>query len=379
MVTMNSQDLHNVKEEILIVDDSPDNLRLLSTILTRAGYMVRKSLHGQMALTSVQADPPDLILLDIKMPEMSGFDICRCLKVDKQSHDIPVIFISALNNLLDKVTAFEVGGVDYITKPFQAAEVLVRVETQLYLRRLQTQLVEQNVQLKQLNQELVRSNEELEQFASVVSHDLQQPLQSITSFAKILTLKFQEGLDADAQKYLDSIAKAGNRMQRLIHDLLAYAQAEQQDQEIESVDTNCLLDKVLANLQIAISEKNAIVTYDTLPTVLGSEVQLMQLFQNLLSNAIKFVPASVQPHITISATQQETAWQFSIHDNGIGIESQHLQRIFEVFQRLHGPQKYSGNGIGLATCQRIVENHGGRIWAQSQPEMGTIFYFTLPL
>ena len=332
-----------------------------------------------MTLSSVQADRPDLILLDIKMPEMDGFDICRSLKINEQSQDIPVIFISALSNGLDKVTAFDAGGVDYITKPFHAGEVLARVESQLSLRQLQTQLVEQNIQLKQLNQELVRSNQELEQFAFVVSHDLQQPLQSITSFSKILTLKHQENLDAEAQQYLDSIAKAGNRMQRLIHDLLAYAQAGQQDQEVERIDSSHLLDKVLSNLQIAISEKKAVVTYDTLPKVIGNEVQLIQLFQNLIGNAIKFVPPSVQPRICVSVVRREKVWRFAIQDNGIGIPPQYLKSIFEVFQRPQTSQQYAGNGIGLATCQRIVENHGGHIWVESQPGSGATFYFTLPL
>ncbi|MDA0866927.1 MAG: response regulator, partial [Cyanobacteria bacterium] len=202
--------------EILIVDDTPDNLRLLSAILRNQGFEVRKALNGKRAIASIQAVSPDLILLDIRMPDMNGYEVCEYLKADPSTADIPVIFISALDDTLDKINAFAVGGVDYITKPFQEAEVLARIENQLRLRQLQQQLLQQN-------EELTRSNRELEQFAYVVSHDLQQPLQSITGFAKIMAMQSKNTLDDDNLGYLQSILDAGGRMQRLIQDLLLYA------------------------------------------------------------------------------------------------------------------------------------------------------------
>ncbi|HEY9646317.1 MAG TPA: response regulator, partial [Chroococcidiopsis sp.] len=359
-----------LRGDILLVDDTPDNLRVLSAMLTNQGFEVRKALNGQRAIASVQADPPDLILLDIKMPEMDGYTVCQRLKSDPQTQEVPVIFISALDDALDKVRAFAVGGVDYVTKPFQEIEVLARIEHQLRIQRLQRQLVEQN-------QELARSNRELEQFAYVVSHDLQQPLQSVTGFVRLIQLKHQAYLDDVALDYLNRIHDTGSRMQHLIQDLLAYSKVSNQPQEMQPIDCNLLLEKVLQNLQIAIANKQAVLSYDTLPTVMGTETQLIQLLQNLISNAIKFTHPNVTPHVKISAIKQDNQWLFGVHDNGIGIDPNSIERIFEIFQRTQSAKNYPGTGIGLATCRKIVENHGGRIWVSSQLNAGTTFYFTI--
>mgnify|MGYP002789643951 CR=1 FL=1 len=358
------------KGDILIVDDTPDNLRLLSAMLTNQRYEVRKALNGQRAIFSAQADPPDLILLDIKMPEMNGYEVCRILKADPATQDVPVIFISALDDALDKVQAFAAGGIDYVTKPFQEAEVLARIENQLRIQRLQQKLTEQN-------KELARSNRELEQFAYVVSHDLQQPLQSVTGFVRLIMLKYQAGMDETAHDYLNRIHDAGMRMQRLIQDLLSYARLGTQEREFHPVDGNQLLEQVVENLQMVIAEKQVSLTHDPLPKLMGNETQLLQLFQNLISNAIKFMHPEVSPQIKISVNRQDRYWQFGIHDNGIGIAPENLDRIFEVFQRIHSEKKYPGSGIGLATCRKIVENHGGSIWVDSQLDVGTTFFFTL--
>lgn len=362
---------HTPKADILIVDDTPDNLRVLSAMLTTRGYEVRKALNGPRAIASVQSEPPDLILLDIKMPEMDGYTVCRNLKASASTSEVPIIFISALDDALDKVKAFSSGGVDYVTKPFQEAEVLARIEHQLRIQRLQHQLVEQN-------EELLRSNRELEQFAYIVSHDLQQPLQSITGFVKLLQLKCDSMLDDIAQDYLGRIYETGSRMQRIIQDLLSYAQLNREEQEVQIVDCNLVLKQVLDNLQNAISTKNAVITHDSLPTIQGSEIQLIQLFQNLISNGIKFVAPDRTPTIHISVTPHKNQWYVGIRDNGIGIKPEHLGRIFEIFQRIHSAQKYPGTGIGLATCKKIVERHQGQIWVESELGYGTTFYFTFP-
>ncbi|MFB2939429.1 response regulator [Aerosakkonemataceae cyanobacterium BLCC-F154] len=359
-------------EDILIVDDTPDNLRLLSAMLTKKGYEVRKALNGRAAIASAQADTPDLILLDIKMPEMEGYEVCQHLKADPKTRDIPVIFISALDDVMDKVRAFASGGIDYVTKPFQEAEVLARIENQLKIQRLQKKLIQQN-------EELARSNRELEQFASVVSHDLQQPLQGITGFAKIMAIKYQNSLDETALDYLNRIFESGGRMQRLIQDLLTYAQVGTPNQTFELIDCNLILEQVRENLQTAIAEKYAKLDYDFLPKVIGNETQLIQLFQNLISNAIKFTNPEKSPEIKILAVPQNFKWCFEIHDNGIGIDTENLGRIFEAFHRVHSAKEFPGTGIGLATCKKIIENHQGEIWVKSELNVGTTFYFTLPI
>lgn len=367
---MNSNFADKPRGDILIVDDTPDNLRVLSAMLTNQGFEVRKALSGQRAIASVQADPPDLILLDIKMPEMNGYEVCQHLKADSSTCEVPIIFISALDDALDKVRAFAVGGVDYVTKPFQEIEVLARIEHQLRIQRLQHQLIEQN-------EELARSNRELEQFAYVVSHDLQQPLQSVTGFVKLLLLKYEDTLDEFAFDYLNRIHDAGSRMQRLIQDLLAYSRVGRQHQEFQAVDCNLILKQVLDNLQMTIAEKQVKLTYDSLPTVMGNETQLIQLFQNLISNAIKFVQPDAVPQVKILVKLQEQQWLFGVQDNGIGIEPQNLERVFEIFQRTQSAKNYPGTGIGLATCKKIVESHGGQIWVESQLDVGTTFHFLL--
>jgi two-component system, sensor histidine kinase and response regulator len=370
---MNSPADRAVQGDILIVDDTPDNLRLLSAILSRHQLSVRKALTGQWAITAAQAAPPDLILLDIKMPEMSGYEVCQRLKANPITCEVPVIFISALDDAIDKVRAFAAGGADYITKPFQEAEVLARIAHQLDLKRLQRQLVDQN-------QELMRSNRELEQFAAVVSHDLQQPLQSILGYAKLIGLVYPEIQQSPAQPYLDNIAAAGDRMQQMIQDWLSYAQVGQSQPDLTPVDGNRLLQQVMFNLKVALTDAQAELIYDDLPTVTGNAVQLVQLFQNLIGNALKFIAPGTTPKITLSVEAEAEAqrWRFGVHDNGIGIAPEHLGQIFEAFHRLHNAQTYSGSGIGLATCQKIVECHGGRIWVESQLGQGSTFYFTLP-
>lgn len=301
---------------------------------------------------------------------MDGYAVCQKLKSDPRTCDVPVIFISALDDALDKVRAFATGGSDYVTKPFQEMELLARIEHQLCIQRLKKQLLEHN-------QELTRSNQELEQFAYVVSHDLQQPLQSIIGFAKLILIKYQDQIDETALGYLNRIYGSGDRMQRLIHDLLSYSKAGLCNQDKQSVDLNVVLNQVLDNLDNSINHSQISLNSVSLPRVIGYETQLIQLFQNLLSNSIKFVAPEVTPHIEITVLQKGDWWLFEVHDNGIGIESQHLDKIFDMFQRTQSAESYTGTGIGLATCKKIVKNHGGQLWATSQPGVGTTFHFTL--
>ncbi|NJL86656.1 MAG: response regulator [Leptolyngbyaceae cyanobacterium SM1_1_3] len=358
------------RENILIVDDTPDNLRLLSQMLSQHGYEVRKALSGPMALTSAKIEPPDLILLDIQMPQMDGYQVCEALKADAKTAEIPVIFISALDDVLDKVRAFAVGGGDYVAKPFQSAEVLARVQHQLSLQQLQRQMIEQNQQLEQ-------SNRELEQFAYTLSHDLQQPLQTITGFAKLIKLQYQNQLDSQIAQYLIRMEAAGERMQAFIQDLLTYSQSSTCELDFQPVDCEQVLSQALENLDGLIKDKPVEIDRDLMPWVLGSEMQLVRLFQNLLSNAIKFVPLEAIARIKVSVQLTEGQYLFGVEDNGIGIAAEDLERIFDVFQRLHPTQVREGNGIGLATCKKIVKLHCGRIWAESAVGQGTTFYFTL--
>jgi two-component system sensor histidine kinase/response regulator len=364
--------INQPRKEILVVDDTPDNLRLLSAILTQHNYEVRKALSGSQAIASVNADAPDLILLDIKMPGMDGFEICTTLKQDPLCERIPVIFISALDDALDKVKAFSVGGADYITKPFQEAEVLARIENQLQILTLQEQL-------KTQNEELARSNQALEQFAYIVAHDLQQPLQSVLGYASIINLKYSESLEGPVNSYVGKISEAGTRMQQLIQDLLRYAQIGRQDIDYSKLDGNTILSKALDNMEIMLQESHAELICANLPTFFGNESQMVQLFQNLIGNAIKFAQPGIKPKIEIAASQVDDCWLFEVHDYGIGITPEKLSNVFKLFHRLNPDEKIHGSGIGLAVCKKIVESHGGQIWVASELNVGTIFSFTVPI
>src|SRR5262245_45566663 len=225
--------------------------------------------------------------------------------------------------------------------------------------------------------ELARSNEELEQFAHVASHDLQEPLRSVTNFVQLLASRYRGRLDAEADAFIQFTVEGTTRMARLIDDLLEFSRAGRADKPMEPTDCREVVAKVRSNLAVAIKESGAVVRHDGLPTVRGNPTQLTQLFQNLIGNAVKFRGAD-PPEIRLFAERRGDEWLFSVSDNGIGIAPEYSDRVFVIFQRLHGRNTYSGTGMGLAICKRIVTRHGGRIWVEPRPGGGSIFRFTLP-
>lgn len=231
-------------------------------------------------------------------------------------------------------------------------------------------------ELLQTTEELGRSNAELEQFAYVASHELQEPLRMVSSYTQLLERRYKDKLGADADDFINYAVNGAKRMQQLLNDLLTYSRVGTSGKPLKTTDCVTAFDAAVANLDVAVRESGAVVTRDPLPTVMADEGQLVQLFQNLIGNAIKF-RGEQPPRVHVSSERNGNEWVFSVQDNGIGIDPQYFERIFTVFQRLHG-DKYSGTGIGLAISQKIIQRHGGRIWLESQPGEGSIFYFTLP-
>jgi light-regulated signal transduction histidine kinase (bacteriophytochrome) len=232
-------------------------------------------------------------------------------------------------------------------------------------------------QLKRTMADLERSNKELEQFAYVASHDLQEPLRMISSYTQLLAQRYEGQLDEKSKKYVTYTVDGAIRMQALINDLLAYSRVGTRGKPLEPTDSHAVLGEAIRNLAATIQENRAIISNDDLPTVRADASQLVLVFQNLLSNAIKFRGGDL-PRVHVSAEDRPGEWVFSVRDNGIGIEPQHANRVFVIFQRLHTREEYPGTGIGLAVCKRIVERHGGNIWFESEPGKGATFLFTLP-
>ena len=249
-------------------------------------------------------------------------------------------------------------------------------QIELNQQELETQVKERTESLKHITEELKKSNKELEQFAYVASHDLQEPLRMVSAYAGLLEKRIDKKLDKDSREFLSYMKDGALRMQVLINDLLDYSRISTKGKSFQTADLNTLMQHVLQNLKISIDEKQARVTFDKLPTLNVDESQIVRLFQNLIGNAIKYCHLIPEVHVAVSRNNGE--WTFTVSDNGIGINPKYQTRIFGIFQRLHGRDEYSGTGIGLAVCKKIVERHGGKLWVESEAEKGSVFYFTLP-
>lgn len=370
---------------ILMVDDTPTNLAVVANRLEEQGFEVLVAQDGEEALGRVHYAHPDLILLDVMLPGIDGFEICRRLKADVATRDIPIIFMTALGSTEDKVAAFQAGAVDYVTKPFQIDEVLARVRTHLALHFLQQRLVEHNrrleseiVERRKAELELRNANAELDSFAHAVSHDLRAPLRQMSSCAQIVVLNYGEQLPEDCRPFLDQIVNSGKKMGELIEGLLRLSRSSRGDLEGDWVDMTALAQLVRADLERSEPERR--VEWDIAPGLRawGDPRLLDVVMRNLLGNAWKYTAATPGPRIRVYSENTGEQVKFCIADNGAGFDMKRAGKLFQPFQRLHRESEFPGIGVGLATVERVVKRHGGNIEVNAAPGCGATFCFSLP-
>lgn len=317
----------------------------------------------ELGRTAIMEEPGVLDIAEIHHEALS--DLLREIPGDRNGD----VLQEACEFLMQAISPFEM-----THRGFQQSNARLHELNETLERRVE----ERTRELQRRSEDLRRSNEELEKFAYVASHDLQEPLRMVSSYTQLLARRYKDQLDEDAEEFIGYAVDGAERMQTLINELLKYSRVGTQGKELTPTDCEEVLKAACANLKIAMEESESELKFGSLPTVVGDQTQLIQLFQNLIGNAIKFRREGVPPEIEVSARESGGWWIFSVSDNGIGIEAEYVERIFVIFQRLHGRVEYPGTGIGLALCKKIVERHGGTIRLESAPGEGSTFHFSLP-
>jgi two-component system sensor histidine kinase/response regulator len=395
---------------VLVVDDNPTNLSVLFDLLNDAGFKMLVATDGEGAIAQLAYVLPDLILLDVMMPGIDGFETCQRLKANPATADIPVIFMTALSDTVDKVRGFNVGAVDYITKPIEHEEVLVRLHTHLTLQNLQHQLQSQNAALQKEISDRQQAEESLRVFLHAVSHDLRNPVTGMLMLLQNLLAKNadQQSTIAVPRKVIEKMCSSSDRQLNLINSLL-----ESYSNDLKGIKLTCepvnlasLVDGVVSDLEPIVESDRANlinrIQVDLKP-VNGDQTQLGRVFQNLISNALKHNPPGLNlvidayvcpPGMPSMETQREQSLALplpqlannsdlpivvcSIEDNGVGMSSTQCESLFELYSRGEGKRAF-GLGLGLYICRQIVLAHGGEIGVVSKPDVGSRFWFTLPV
>jgi len=375
---------------ILLVDNNATNLSILVQSLSEAGYKVRVAQDGESAIAQIPYAKPDLILLDVMMPGIDGFETCRRLKAVPETQAIPVIFMTALSDVFDKVKGFQVGAVDYITKPFEIEEVLVRVDTHLAIQKLQNQL---QIQTEQLQAEICdrqKAQEAVQIFLNAVSHDLRNPVTGGLMVLKSLQKEADknEGSVAVSRSILQRMIQSHDRQLALINSLLETHANEMSGIRLErqAVDLFTLVSQLAIEWQPMLEQDESVLQNHVspdLPLVNADSNQLWRVYENLIANALKHNP----PRVTLTLTAQieqvpqstSSMMRCVVQDNGVGIPPEQSSSIFELYQRGEQARRTVGLGLGLYLCRQIIMAHGGQIGLISHPGTGSTFWFTLPL
>jgi two-component system sensor histidine kinase/response regulator len=380
--------------KILMVDDEPGNLLALEAVLEDLGHELVRAYSGRDALRRLMTEEFAVILLDVQMPGMDGFETAGLIRSRERSRQTPIVFLTAVGRSEEEMSrGYQVGAMDYLVKPFIPEilryKVAVLMELHAKTRALQAandrllslnatleeRVRERTAELECRSLQLARSNEDLNQFASAASHDLREPLRSMGTYLYFLERDLGEGLGPEARGHLGLAKEAARRMDGMIAGLLAFSGLDAAGRLDGAVDCGAVVREAIEMLAKAIQDREALLVVGPLPKATGDAALLRQVFQNLIDNALKF--AREAPRIEVGGEPRGATVQLWVRDNGIGIQEKDYERVFKLFKRLHARDEYPGTGLGLALCKKIVERHGGRMWVESKPGEGSTFYFTL--
>jgi two-component system sensor histidine kinase/response regulator len=379
-----------VKElpKILIVDDREENLMALRSTLREVEAEVIEASNGNQALTATLNHHFAVAILDVQMPGMDGYELANFMQSDSSTNIIPIIFLTANYSEEDKISrGYETGAVDYLIKPYDPFILLSKISVflTLYSQRLELKnysdhleelVLERTKKLDTAIENLQNSNRELELFTKIAAHDLQEPLRRITSYSQLLGKQYREKLDKDADEIIDFIVTGAKHLQNMIIGLHDYIDVKSNCNEFKEVDLSRVLERITMQLANEINETNAVIESGNLPVIRGDNKQLGNLFFNILDNSIKFT-IGYPPIVKISSSEDHEYWKFNIQDNGLGIDSEYHEKVFQIFRTLHPKDRFKGGGIGLSISKRIVERHEGKIWIESEEGKGTAIIFTI--
>ena len=372
---MNSADRQPLAR-LLIVDDEEAQMKALCDILRDHGYETVGFTSGKAGLDALRESKFDLLLSDLTMPEMDGITLLRlAIEVDP---DLVGVIMTGQGTIETAVEAMKTGALDFLLKPFKLNMVLSVLSRGLAIRRLRVENAELQRRVRERTVELQKANQELESFTHSVSHDLRAPLRAIGGFSNILLKDFGPQLPEEAQRLINVVVSSAAQMTQMIDGLLKFCRLGREAMVRQPINPTDLARQAVGDLRRDQRNNRVKVEIGDLPGCVGDPRLLNQVFVNLLSNAFKFTTQTENPVVEIGCEQKNGENVYFVRDNGIGFEMEYADKLFGVFQRLHSEEEFEGHGVGLSIVHRIIERHGGRIWAEAEPNKGATFLFTLP-
>jgi signal transduction histidine kinase len=361
---------------VLLVEDNTADVELVLLALRSNGLQVSSDMvqTAEDFTQRIRSGVYDIILADYNLPQWRGMETLEILR--REHLDIPLIVVTGYLGEEKAVECIKQGATDCVLKD-HLGRLPLSVRRALEEKQLRQQRRQSEEELARKIEELARSNQDLEQFAYVASHDLQEPLRMVANYTQLMAERYRGQLDEQADKYIHYAVDGAVRMQALIQDLLKFSRVGKREFDLRPTELRTVVEQALKNLEAAIHESGVQIHWNGLPAVMGDASQLALVFQNLIANGIKFHGAET-PAIQIDAEKKDREWVLTVSDNGIGIPAENWQDVFVIFRRLHTRTEYSGNGIGLSICKKIVERHGGKIWLETPAKPGCCFKFTLP-